>query len=164
MAEVTVKLPDGTPLELEQGASGAEAAAAIGPGLAKAALAVRVNGELRDLAAELPDGAEIAIVTDKDDDALPLIRHDCAHVMATAVLDLWPGTKVSIGPAIDTGFYYDFEFPDDFRPSEEDLPQIEEAMAKHIAADEEFERTDIPVAEARERFVAEDQPYKVELI
>ena len=164
MDQVTVTLPDGTPLELERGASGADAAAAIGPGLAKAALAVRVDGELRDLSAELPDGAAIAIVTDKDPEALPLIRHDCAHVLATAVLDLWPGTKVSIGPAIETGFYYDFEFPDGFRPSEDDLERIEAAMAEHVAADEAFERTDLPVAEARERFAAEDQPYKVELI
>ena len=164
MAKITVKLPDGSPLELSAGATGADAAAAIGPGLAKAALAIKVDGELRDLARELPDGAEIAIVTDRDDEALPLIRHDTAHVLATAVLDLWPGTKVSIGPAIDSGFYYDFEFPDGFRPSEDDLPRIEEAMARHVAADEAFERTDLPVAEALERFRAEDQPYKVELI
>jgi threonyl-tRNA synthetase len=164
MAPITVKLPDGNALELEQGASGADAAAAIGPGLAKAALAIRVDGELRDLAAELPDGAEIGIVTDKDPDALPLIRHDCAHVLATAVVELWPGTKVSIGPAIEEGFYYDFEFPDGFRPSEDDLPRIEEAMAKHIAADEEFERSEISAEEALERFRAEQQPYKVELI
>jgi threonyl-tRNA synthetase len=164
MAKITVKLPDGSPLELSAGATGADAAAAIGPGLAKAALAIKVDGELRDLARELPDGAEIAIVTDRDDEALPLIRHDTAHVLATAVLDLWPGTKVSIGPAIDSGFYYDFEFLDGFRPSEDDLPRIEEAMARHVAADEAFERTDLPVAEALERFRAEDQPYKVELI
>jgi threonyl-tRNA synthetase len=164
MAAITVTLPDGKALELEPGASGADAAAAIGPGLAKAALAIRVDGELRDLARELPDGAEIAIVTDKDADALPLIRHDTAHVLATAVLDLWPGTKVSIGPAIESGFYYDFEFPDGFRPSEDDLARIEEAMTKHVAADEAFEREDVPVAAARERFVAEGQPYKVELI
>jgi threonyl-tRNA synthetase len=164
MAQITVKLPDGTGLDLERDATGADAAAAIGPGLARAALAIRVDGELRDLARPLPDGAEIAIVTERDADALPLIRHDCAHVLATAVLELWPDTKVSIGPAIDSGFYYDFDFADGFRPSEDDLPAIEEAMARHIAADEEFERTDIPVAEALERFRAEDQPYKVELI
>jgi threonyl-tRNA synthetase len=164
MAAVTVKLPDGKPLELDPGATGADAAAAIGPGLARAALAIRVDGELRDLAAELPDGAEVAIVTDRDPDALALIRHDTAHVLATAVLDLWPGTKVSIGPAIESGFYYDFDFPDGFRPSSEDLERIERAMAEHIAADEAFERSDVPVAEALERFRSEDQPYKVELI
>ena len=164
MAQITVKLPDGTALELEQDATGADAAAAIGPGLAKAALAIRVDGELRDLARPVPDGAEIAILTDRDEDALALIRHDTAHVLATAVLDLWPETKVSIGPAIDSGFYYDFEFPEGFRPSADDLPAIEEAMAKHVAADESFERSDVTVAEALERFRAEDQPYKVELI
>ena len=143
MAAITVKLPDGNPLELSDGATGADAAAAIGPGLAKAALAIKVDGELRDLSAPLPDGAEIAILTDRDPEALALIRHDAAHVLATAVVELWPGTKVSIGPAIENGFYYDFEFPDDFRPSVDDLPKIEEAMARHIAADEEFERTDV---------------------
>ena len=164
MAQITVTLPDGTPLGLEHGATGVDAAAAIGPGLARAALAIRVDGEMRDLARGLPDGAEISILTDRDPEALALIRHDCAHVLATAVLDLWPETKVSIGPAIESGFYYDFEFPDGFRPSEDDLPAIEDAMTAHIAADERFERTDLPVAEALERFRAENQPYKVELI
>ena len=164
MAATTVKLPDGTPLELPAGATGADAAAAIGPGLAKAALAVEVDGELRDLTATLPDGANISILTDRDPDALSLLRHDAAHVLATAVLELWPGTKVSIGPPIETGFYYDFEFPDGYRPTPDDLGRIEEAMARHIAADERFERTDIPVTEAIERFRAEEQPYKVELI
>ena len=98
------------------------------------------------------------------DDALWLIRHDAAHVMATAVVELWPGTKVSIGPPIEGGFYYDFEFPDGERPSEADLERIEAAMREHIAADEPFERTELPAAEAIERFRAEDQPYKVELI
>ena len=164
MAAITVKLPDGTPLELPEGATGADAAAAIGPGLAKAALAVKVAGELRDLSAPVADGAEISILTDRDPEALALIRHDAAHVLATAVVELWPGTKVSIGPAIENGFYYDFEFPDDFRPSVDDLPKIEEAMKRHVQADEEFERTDVTAAEALERFSQEDQPYKVELI
>ena len=169
MAPINVLLPDGTPLELPAGATGADAAAAIGPGLARDALGIKVNGELRDLGAQLPDGAEIAIVTATSkgaeaDDALWLIRHDAAHVMATAVVDLWPGTRVSIGPPIDGGFYYDFEFPDGERPSDADLERIEEAMRVHIAADEPFERTDLPAAEAIERFRAADQPYKVELI
>src|ERR687892_1226040 len=141
MPEITIKLPDGSPLELSKDATGADAAAAIGPRLAKDALGVKVNGELRDLSAPLPDGAEIEIVTPGDDeDALWLLRHDAAHVMATAVLDLWPGTKVSIGPPIADGFYYDFEFPDGFRPSEDDLGRIEDRMRAHIRADEEFER------------------------
>ena len=169
MSAVTVTLPDGSELALDDGATGADAAAAIGPRLARDALAVRVDGELRDLAAELPDGAEISIVTAtsrgrEHEDALWLVRHDAAHVMATAVLELWPQAKVSIGPPIADGFYYDFEFPDGQGPSEQDLGRIEEAMRAHIAADEPFERTELPASEAIERFRAEDQPYKVELI
>jgi threonyl-tRNA synthetase len=165
MAGITVKLPDGSPLELEAEATGADAAAAIGPRLRKDALAVRVNGELRDLSGPLADGDAIEIVTPgESDDALWLVRHDAAHVMATAVLDLWPDTKVSIGPPVADGFYYDFEFADGFRPSESDLERIEERMRAHIEADEPFERTELPAEEAIERFRTEDQPYKVELI
>jgi threonyl-tRNA synthetase len=116
-ARVKVVLPDGAELELPDGATGGDVAAAIGPGLAKAALAIRANGELRDLSAPVPDGAEIAIITDGAPDALELIRHDAAHVMATAVMELYPGTKISIGPPIDSGFYYDFEFPEDVKVS-----------------------------------------------
>ncbi|HEX2096081.1 MAG TPA: TGS domain-containing protein, partial [Solirubrobacterales bacterium] len=90
--KITVTLPDGAALELPDGASGAEAAAAIGPALAKAALAIKVDGAIRDLSAPLPDGAQIAIVTGRDPEALELIRHDAAHVMAEAVLELYPGT------------------------------------------------------------------------
>ena len=168
-AQITVKLPDGTPLELPAGASGADAAAAIGPRLAKDALAVRADGELRDLGAPLPDGAEISIVTAKSkgedaEAALWLIRHDAAHVMATAVTELWPGTKVSIGPPIADGFYYDFEFPEGERPSEADLERIEAKMREHVEADEPFERSELAATEAIERFRDEEQPYKVELI
>jgi threonyl-tRNA synthetase len=161
---ITVRLPDGAALELGKGATGADAAAAIGPGLARDAIALRVNGEVRDLAARLSDGEQIEIVTAGSDDALEVLRHDAAHVMATAVLDLWPETKVSIGPPIADGFYYDFEFPEGIRPTEADLARIEERMAAHIEADEPFERREIPVAEALEKFRAEHQPYKVELI
>ncbi len=164
MSSLKVTLPDGSALELPEGAGGADAAAAIGPGLAKAALAVRVEGEVRDLSAPLSDGEAIEIVTDRDPDALPLIRHDAAHVMAEAVTELWPGTKVSIGPPIEDGFYYDFEFPDGVSPSDGDLGGIEAAMAAHIKADESFERRDVPAAEAIEKFRGEGQDYKVELI
>jgi threonyl-tRNA synthetase len=160
----TVKLPDGKPLELPEGATGTDAAAAIGPGLAKAALAIRVDGELRDLSAPLPDGAEIGILTDRDPEALDLIRHDAAHVMAEAVQELHPGTKVTIGPAIENGFYYDFEFPDTVTITDADLEPIEEAMRAHIAAAEEFSRRDVPVAEAIEIFRDQGEGYKVELI
>jgi threonyl-tRNA synthetase len=164
MGAMMVKLPDGSELALSDGATGADAAAAIGPGLAKAALGVRSDGDLRDLSAPLRDGESIEIVTDSDPEALRLIRHDAAHVMATAVLDLWPGTKVSIGPPIEDGFYYDFEFPDGASVSDADLERIEAAMADHIEADERFERREVPVSEAIEKFRDEGQDYKVELI
>jgi threonyl-tRNA synthetase len=162
--KITAKLPDGKPLELPDGATGADAAAAIGPGLAKAALAIRVDGGLRDLSTPLPDGAEIAILTERDPEALELIRHDTAHVMAEAVMELYPGTKVTIGPPIEQGFYYDFEFPPGARVNEDDLERIEAAMREHIEADEPFERRDVPPAEAIELFRAQGQGYKVELI
>jgi threonyl-tRNA synthetase len=181
---VTVTLPDGKPLELADGATGADAAAAIGPGLARAALAVEVsaqpgrgpagvNGgpsgrpspEVRDLARPLPDGAQVAIVTAKSgEQALRLIRHDAAHVLATAVMELYEGVKISIGPPIADGFYYDFEFPPGTVVSEADFPMIEERMRAHVKAAEPFEREDVPVAQARERFVGDHQDYKVELI
>jgi threonyl-tRNA synthetase len=176
---VTVTLPDGKALELGDGATGADAAAAIGPGLARAALAIEVGApdtgvpdptpahpaELRDLARVLPDGARIGIVTDKSgEQALALIRHDAAHVLAAAVMELWPGVKISIGPAIENGFYYDFEFPEGVSISEGDFPEIEAKMRAHVKAGEVFERVDVTPAQARERFVGEQQDYKVELI
>jgi threonyl-tRNA synthetase len=164
MAPLTVKLPDGSDLELADGATGADAAAAIGPGLARAALAVKQGGELRDLAAPLAEGTTIEVVTDRSPEALELVRHDAAHVLAESVVELWPGTKVSIGPPIADGFYYDFDFPNGFRPSEADLERIEDRMRAHVAADEPFERTDVPAAAALERFRGVDEPYKVELI
>jgi threonyl-tRNA synthetase len=169
---VTVTLPDGKQLELADGATGADAAAAIGPGLARAALAVEVShpeagegGEVRDLARPLPDGAHLAIITDRSGEkALELIRHDAAHVLAAAVMELYDGVKISIGPPIEDGFFYDFEFPPGTVVSEADFPRIEERMRAHVKAAEAFSRQDVPVAEARERFVAERQDYKVELI
>jgi threonyl-tRNA synthetase len=159
------ELPDGTPWEGPEGSTGRDVARSIGPGLERAALAARLDGEIYDLDRPLPPhGGPIAIVTDRDADALPLIRHDCAHVLAAAVMELYPGVKISIGPAIDTGFYYDFDFPDGTVVSEEDLPRIEERMRAHIKADESFVREDVPVGVARERFASERQDYKVELI
>jgi threonyl-tRNA synthetase len=147
---VQVYLPDGSPLELPDGACGADAAAAIGPGLAKAALGVRLADDgLHDLAMPLHDGDRLQIVTarDSDPDALWLIRHDAAHVLATAVMELYPGVKISIGPPIEDGFYYDFEFPEGTTVSEADFARIEERMR-----------------EAIERFRAEGQDYKVQLV
>src|SRR5947209_14143899 len=115
-AQLIFELPDGTTLGLPEGATGADAAAAIGPGLARAALAVRVDDEVRDLARSLPSAnghvRKLEVITDRSGEAaLELIRHDTAHVLATAVKELYPGVKVSIGPAIEDGFYYDFDFP-----------------------------------------------------
>jgi threonyl-tRNA synthetase len=166
------ELPDGTTLSLDDGATGADAALAIGAGLARAALAIRVDGELRDLSRPLPANRtppthhpRLEILTDRSgDDALALIRHDTAHVLAAAVLELYPGVKISIGPAIDNGFYYDFEFPEGVTVNDSDFAAIEEAMQRHVDADEPFVRDDVSVQAALERFRAEDQPYKVELI
>ena len=169
---VRVTLPDGKQLELPDGATGADAAAAIGPGLARAALAVEVGhpeagepAQLRDLSRPLPDGARISVLTSRaGESALELIRHDAAHVLAEAVLELYDGVKISIGPPIADGFYYDFEFPDGVTLSEADFPRIEERMRAHVKDGEPFERREVSPGEARERFAAEGQDYKVELI
>jgi threonyl-tRNA synthetase len=170
---MTVRLPDGSSLELEDGATGADAARAIGEGLARAALGVRVTRdggppELQDLDAPLREGDTIEIVTARSAEngagPLWLVRHDAAHVLATAVMELYPGVKISIGPPIEDGFYYDFEFPEGVKVSEEDFARIEQRMREHIKADEPFERSELPAAEAIERFRGEGQDYKVELI
>jgi len=161
---VNVMLPDGTELELADGATGADAAAAIGPGLARAALAVRQNGQVRDLARPLVAGEPLEIITAKSDGALDVIRHDAAHVLAAAVMELYPGVKISIGPPIENGFYYDFAFAAGVTVSDGDFARIEERMRQHINADEPFVREDVTVEEALTRFRAERQDYKVELI
>ena len=164
-----LELPDGQILSLPDGATGADAAAAIGAGLARAALAVKVDGEVRDLARPLPHSdngpAKLEIITDRSgEEALTLIRHDAAHVLAAAVTELYPGVKISIGPPIENGFYYDFDFPDGVSLSDADFERIEARMAEHIAADEPCVREDVPASQAVERFLREGQDYKVELI
>src|SRR4051794_36909960 len=170
---MTVTLPDGSSLELEDGATGADAARAIGEGLARAALGIRVTRdggrpELQDLDAPLSEGDRIEIVTAKSEEdgggPLWLVRHDAAHVLATAVLELYPGVKISIGPPIEDGFYYDFEFPEGVKVSDDDLARIEQKMREHIKADEAFERSELPPEDAIARFKEEGQDYKVELI
>jgi threonyl-tRNA synthetase len=161
---VKVFLPDGTELNLPERATGLDAARAIGEGLARAAIAAEWDGQIRDLSAPLTDGAQIRILTERDPEALEVIRHDAAHVLATAVKELYPGVKISIGPPIDNGFYYDFDFPDGVSVGEDDLERIEQTMREHIKADEKFERVDVSSAEALDRFKAEEEPYKVELI
>jgi threonyl-tRNA synthetase len=170
-----VELPDGTVLPLPDDATGADAAAAIGPGLARAALAVTVDGETRDLTRPLRDvdaqareparRPRLEVITERSGEtALALVRHDAAHVLAAAMLELYPGVKISIGPAIDSGFYYDFQFPEGVVVNESDFPAIEAAMQRHIDAEEVFTREDVTTDEALERFRGENQPYKVELI
>src|SRR5947209_13300277 len=164
-----LELPDGKTLTVPDGATGVDAAAAIGQGLARAALAIKVDGEVRDLTRPLPDGTggthRIEILTDRSgEEALGLIRHDAAHVLAAAVMELYPGVKISIGPPIENGFYYDFDFPDGVTISEADFERIEAKMREHIDADERFVREDVSVGDALERFVREGQDYKVELI
>ncbi len=160
-------LPNGDKLSLPDGATGADAAAAIGPGLAKAALAIKVDGAIYDLARPLPTDGEgrIEIITEKSgEEALELIRHDAAHVFAEAMLELYPGVQISIGPPIENGFYYDVDLPDGVTLSDADFPAIESRMREHIDADEEFVREDVPVAVALDRYRGEGQSYKVELI
>ena len=126
-----VVLPDSTELELPDGATGLDAAAAIGPKLAKEAVLVRANGELRDLRLPLADGEQIRILTTRDTadpDALSVLRHSTAHLLAEAVRRLYPGVKVAIGPPIENGFYYDFEFPEPIH--EADLERIEEEIGR----------------------------------
>jgi threonyl-tRNA synthetase len=151
-------------LDLPDDATGMDAARSIGEGLARAAIAIEVDGEIRDLSRPLPDDAKIRILTERDPEALEVIRHDAAHVLAEAVKELYPGTKISIGPPITDGFYYDFDFPAGVKVGEEDLERIEQKMREHIKADEKFERTDVTSAEALERFKREGEDYKVELI
>ena len=137
-----ISLPDGSVREMEPGSSPADVAAAIGPGLAKAALAARVNGELRDINRPFDCDSELALVTSRDEeDALELARHDYAHVLAEAVQSLWPGTQITFGPATDDGFYYDVKAPETREPfSMDDLPAIEEEMRRIIAADKPLKR------------------------
>ena len=158
-----ISLPDGNELDLEDGATGLDAAAAIGPRLARSAVAVEVGGAVRDLRLPLHDGEAIRVLTDRDPEALAVLRHSTAHVMAEAVTHLWPGAKIAIGPAIADGFYYDFEFPEPI--SADDLGQIEDEMRAILRTEHPFVRTD-DVAKRRllERYASEQQPYKLELV
>ena len=162
MAELTITLPDGSTRKLPEGATGADLAADIGPGLAKAALVVTVDGDARDLDRVLPDGSTVSIITATSDDGLHTIRHSTAHVLAQAVLELWPGATYAIGPPIRDGFYYDFELPGGATFSNEDLEAIEARMRQVIDADQAFERHEAKADEALELFSG--HPYKQEII
>jgi threonyl-tRNA synthetase len=160
-----VILPDSSELELPDGATGLDAAAAIGPKLAEQAVLVRSNGRVQDLRLPLEDGQPIQILTtrDKDDpDALYVLRHSAAHLLAEAVRRLYPGVKIAIGPAIENGFYYDFEFPEPI--GEDALERIEEEIKRELAEGRSWRREQTSRDEARTRFEAEGESYKVELV
>ncbi len=160
-----VVLPDQTELELPDGSTGLDAARAIGPKLAEQAVLVRANGIVQDLRLPLEDGQSIQILTTRDTsdpDALYVLRHSSAHLLAEAARRLYPGVKVAIGPPIANGFYYDFDFPEPIH--EEDLPRIEAEIAKELEEGREWTREQISRDEAKARFESEDEPYKVQLV
>ncbi|WP_340588324.1 threonine--tRNA ligase [Erythrobacter alti] len=159
-----ISLPDGSSREMEPGSTPGDVAAAIGPGLAKAAIAARVNGEVRDINRPFDGDAELELITSRDeDDALELARHDFAHVLAEAVQALWPGTQITFGPATDDGFYYDVKAPDTREPfSMDDLPAIEEKMREIIKADKPLVREAWSREQLIEKWEAEGETFKAE--
>jgi threonyl-tRNA synthetase len=160
-----VVLPDNSELELAAGATGLDAARAIGPKLAEQAVLIRANGSTQDLRAPLEEGQRISILTTRDThdpDALYVLRHSSAHLLAEAVRRLYPGVKVAIGPPIENGFYYDFDFPEPI--SDSDLEQIEAEVNRELAEGRSWEREEVSRDEAKARFEAEGEPYKVELV
>jgi threonyl-tRNA synthetase len=162
---VKVVLPDNSELELPDGATGLDAARAIGPKLAEQAVLVRSNGSVRDLRLPLEDGERIQILTTRDrqdPDALYVLRHSAAHLLAEAAQRLYPGTKVAIGPPIENGFYYDFEFPEPV--GEEALERLEEEIRSEISEGREWTRKEIGREEAKRYFEEHGEPYKVELV
>ena len=157
---MNIALPDGSVKELAAGATVADVAASIGAGLAKAALAGKVDGTLVDLTATVTDGATVEIITAKSPEALHIMRHSCAHIMAEAVQELYPGTQIAFGPATDDGYFYDFELPNNI--SSDDFDAIEKKMAEIVKADEPFVREVVSIDEAKKIFA--DQRFKLEHI
>ena len=159
-----ISLPDGSVREVAPGTTPADVAAAIGPGLAKAALAARVDGELRDITRPFDGDAQLALVTARDEaDALELARHDYAHVLAEAIQALWPGTQITFGPSTDDGFYYDVKAPDTRDPfSMDDLPAIEEKMREIIRADKPLRREVWSREALIEKWSSEGESFKAE--
>ncbi len=162
MSDLTITLPDGSSRILPEGSTGLDLAAHIGPGLAKAAVIVSVDGEGRDLNRALADGDSVSVVTADSDEGLYTLRHSTAHVLAQAVLDLWPGATHAIGPPIEHGFYYDFELPGGAVFTADDLEAIDARMREIIAADQVFERFEAGASEALELFA--EHRYKREII
>jgi threonyl-tRNA synthetase len=159
---VAITLPDGSVRRYDRPVTGADVAADIGPGLAKAALAVRINGDMKDLLTPLTADVNLSIVTKKDADALELLRHDAAHVMAEAVQELYPGTQVTIGPAIENGFYYDFARDEPFTTA--DLEKIETRMREIVDRDEPIRREVWDRNVAIKHFQSIGEKYKAEII
>ena len=157
-----ITLPDGSERQYDTATSGADIAASIGAGLARAAVAVRVDGDLWDLTREINADAEVAIITRDSDDGIELLRHDAAHVLAEAVKELWPETQVTIGPAIENGFYYDFARKEPF--TDADLETIEKRMQEIVDRDEVIERQVWQRDKAAEFFRGIGEEYKAEII
>ncbi|MCA3417064.1 MAG: threonine--tRNA ligase [Roseomonas sp.] len=157
-----ITLPDGSIRQFDGAVTGTTIAAAIGPGLAKAALAMEVDGKLRDLSASITQDAKLRFITRRDPEALEMIRHDCAHVLAEAVQELYPGTQVTIGPSIENGFYYDFARNEPFKP--EDFAAIEAKMREIIARNDAFMREEWDREDAIRFFTDKGERYKAELI
>ena len=162
MSIIEIALPDGSRRELPEGATAADLAAAIGPRLAKDALAASVNGQLSDLVRPLASGDSVAIVTPASAEGREVLRHSTAHVLAQAVCRLWPGAHYAIGPAITDGFYYDFELPNGEHFSENDMERIEEMMRTIVSEDQPFVRSEHSIDEGLALFA--DQPFKTEII
>ena len=161
-----IALPDGSVKEMPEGSTPADVAAAIGPGLAKAALAAKVDGEVRDIMRPFEGDASLALITSRDEkDALELVRHDYAHVLAEAVQNLFPGTQITFGPATDDGFYYDFAPTPERGPfTEEELPAIEAEMRRIIAADKSLVREIWSREQVRDFFVKQGEAFKAEWV
>ncbi|MDJ0612917.1 MAG: threonine--tRNA ligase [Rhizobiaceae bacterium] len=162
MAQISLTFPDGNAREFPAGVTGLEVAESIAKSLAKKSLAYAIDGEVRDLGDPIEKSGAIELVMRSDEHALELIRHDCAHVLAEAVQELWPGTQVTIGPVIENGFYYDFARNEPFTP--EDLPVIEKKMRQIIARNDKFTKEEWTRDQAKEYFASKGESYKVELV
>ncbi|HRY08317.1 MAG TPA: TGS domain-containing protein, partial [Hyphomicrobiaceae bacterium] len=162
MSEITLRFPDGAERRYPQGITGKELAEGISKSLAKKAVAIARDGELADLGDPINADSEIKIITRTDPEALELIRHDAAHVMAEAVQELWPGTQVTIGPVIDNGFYYDFAKAEPFQP--DDMGRIEKKMAEIIQRNAPFTKDVWSRDEAKRYFKEKGELFKVELV
>jgi threonyl-tRNA synthetase len=162
MESIHITLPDGKAVEVPRGTTSAEIARKISPSLAKEALVARTDGELIDLSRPLEQDTSLAILTSKDPDAVQVFRHSAAHLLAAAVLELFPNVKLGIGPPIETGFFYEFLRDEPFTP--EDLERIEAKMREIAARDVPNERKLLPKAEALKLYRQSDQVFKCELV